>query len=252
MREFRREIALSIVGLLATVVGFAAGGPLWGFRVLGVFLLVSAAWIFAVGHAAYLIPGFKALYLDGKAAGAVTLANAAVGLLLLPYSSALAAWTYRACTALPVMRCEPAPVCVNAGITSLTSPARSVRAVRFTRTCDSKPPTTHVSILAVGEELGNQPGNVFAVSRVVTQGTRQQPRRLAWALLEVLSGEERVRAARFDIVDARIAGSHQLVLRCLGDLADRSTGFDSRRRIAHRARDLGRPRAFFGAQIRIA
>ena len=163
MREFRREIALSIVGLLATVVGFAAGGPLWGFRVLGVFLLVSAAWIFAVGHGAYLIPGFKPLYLDGKAAGAVTLANAAVGLLLLAYSSALAAWTYRACTALPVMRCEPAPVCVNAGITSLTSPARSVRAVRFTRTCDSKPPTTHVSILAVGEELGNQPGNVFAV-----------------------------------------------------------------------------------------
>jgi hypothetical protein len=156
-------MALAAVGIVATAVGFAAGGPSWGWRILGLFLLAMAAWVFLVGHAGYLIPGFRPGYLGSKAAGALTLANAAVGLLVLWHAEDLAAWSYTACAHVPLLECKAARACASSDVVAVTSPARNFRAVAFTQQCDSGAPTTHVSILAVGEPLGNQAGNVLVL-----------------------------------------------------------------------------------------
>jgi len=60
--------------------------------------------------------------------------------------------------------CEGDPICVNSDVVSVTSPARSVRAVKFTRSCDgSGQLSTQVSIVTTGQPLTDEPGNTFAV-----------------------------------------------------------------------------------------
>jgi hypothetical protein len=63
-----------------------------------------------------------------------------------------------------VSACEGDAVCVNRDVLSIQSPARSVRALRFVRSCGpGAEVTTHVSVLQVGESLGDDPGNAFIV-----------------------------------------------------------------------------------------
>jgi hypothetical protein len=160
--QFKREIALTAVGLLATAIGFAAGA-IWGWRVLGIFLLAMGAVAFLTGQAAYLVPGWKAGYLEGKAAVVAALASAAIGLSLFVYSKELAAGTARACHALQVTACESDAACVNEDVFALASPARSVRVLRFVRSCGAET-TTHVSIMPMGQPLDDQPGNTLIVA----------------------------------------------------------------------------------------
>lgn len=158
MRRFRWEIALAIVGVAATILGFAAG-PAWGWRVLGAALLALCLRIFFVTGGAYLMPGARAGYADGKAAFAIGLLTAAMGLGLIVRAGEL---SVRACRAMPLPGC--APPCTNADLVSVTSPTRSVRAIRFVRSCDAPAGvTTHVSIVAVGEPLGSESGNALIV-----------------------------------------------------------------------------------------
>lgn len=163
LRPFRREMAIAAVGLLATIIGFVAGAA-WGWRVLGGFLIVMAAWVFFTGQAAFLFPGLKLGYLTGRNANAAALASAAIGLALVVNAQPLAQFTYRACHALQLHACEGDPACTNADVVSVTSPARSVRAVRFVRSCDGTQGfSTHVSIVAAGAALPDEPGNAFIV-----------------------------------------------------------------------------------------
>jgi hypothetical protein len=161
--RFRREILLSAIGIAAAATAFAIG-VIWGWRVLGGFLIVMAAWVFFTGEAAFLFPGLKLGYLTGRNAIAAAMASAAIGLAFIVNAKPLAQWTHRACHALAVQACEGEPICTNADMVSITSPARSVRAVRFARSCDgSKATSTHVSILAAGQSLPDEPGNAFIV-----------------------------------------------------------------------------------------
>jgi hypothetical protein len=161
--RFRREIALSVLGLLAAAIAFAIGVA-WGWRVLGGFMIVMAAWVFFTGEAAFLFPNLKLGYLTGRNAVAAAMASAAIGLAFIVNAKPLAQWTHRACHSMQLHACEGDPVCTNADVVSVTSPARSVRAVKFTRSCDgAKGITTHVSILAADQPLPDEPGNAFIV-----------------------------------------------------------------------------------------
>ena len=161
--RFRREIALSAIGLVAAAIAFAVA-VIWGWRVLGGFLIVMAAWVFFTGEAAFLFPNLKLGYLTGRNAVAAAMASAAIGLAFIVNAKPLAQWTHRACHTLGVHACEGEPVCTNADVVSITSPARSVRAVKFARSCDgSQATSTHVSILAAGQPLPDEPGNAFIV-----------------------------------------------------------------------------------------
>ena len=158
MRRFRREIALCILGVLATLVAFAAG-PLWGWRVLGGSVLAIAAWILYVAGGAYLMPGAKVGYSDGKAAFAIALVAVAMGLSLLTRAGELARET---CGVIPLLDCGSA--CTNGEALSFPSPTRAVRAIRFVRSCNAPVEvTTHVSIVEVGQPLGEEPGNALIV-----------------------------------------------------------------------------------------
>lgn len=161
--RFRREAALSAVGVVATAIAFAVAAA-WGWRVLGAFLILMAAWVFFSGQAAFLFPGLKLGYLTGRNATAAAMASAAIGLALLVNARPLAQFTHRTCHSLGLQVCEGDPICVNSDVVSVTSPARSVRAVRFTRTCDGTgPASTQVSIVAAGDPLTDEAGNTFAV-----------------------------------------------------------------------------------------
>lgn len=162
-RRFRREAALSAVGIVAVAIAFAVGAA-WGWRVAGGFLIVMAAWVFFTGQAAFLLPGLKPGYLTGRNATAAAMASAALGLALVVNAKPLAQWTHRTCHALQVQACEGEPVCTNTDVVSITSPARTVRAVKFTRSCDgADEAATHVSIVAAGQPLPDEPGNTFVV-----------------------------------------------------------------------------------------
>ena len=157
MRKPGREVALSILGLVAAAVAFAAG-PLWGWRVLGGLLLAAAAGILFVAGRAYLMPG-KTGYGDGKSAFAIALLALSMGLGLVTRAGELADKT---CGVLPMLDCRS--VCRNGEFLSVASPARSVRAIRFVRACDAPAGlTTHVSIVAVGQPPGDEPGNTLIV-----------------------------------------------------------------------------------------
>jgi hypothetical protein len=163
LKPFQREAALSAVGLLATAVAFAMGAVA-GWRVLGGFLVVMAAWVLFTRQAAFLFPGLKLGYLTGKNAVAAAIGSAGIGFAILVNATALAHWTHRTCHAMQIEACEGDPVCVNDQVVSVTSPARSIRAVRFVRSCDGKDGVeTHVSIVPVGQSLPNDPGNAFVV-----------------------------------------------------------------------------------------
>lgn len=158
MRRFRREIALCMLGVLATLVAFAVA-PLWGWRVLGASVLATAALILYVAGGAYLMPGAKVGYRDGKAAFAIALVAVAMGLSLLTRADELARET---CGAIPLFKCGS--VCTNGEALAFPSPTRAVRAIRFVRSCDVPlQVTTHVSIVEVGQPLGGDPGNTLIV-----------------------------------------------------------------------------------------
>ena len=162
--RFRREIALSVIGLAAVAIAFAVGGAAWGWRTLGGFLILMAAWVFFTGEAAFLFPGLKLGYLTGRNAVAAAMASAALGLAFIVNAKPLAQWTHRACHSMQVHACEGDPVCTNGEVVSVTSPARSVRAVKFTRSCDGADAiATHVSILTTGQPLPDEPGNAFII-----------------------------------------------------------------------------------------
>lgn len=158
MRPFRREIALSIVGLAAAAVAFSAG-PLWGWRVLGGVMLAAAVWILFVAGAAYLMPGARTGYGDGKSAFAIALIMLSMGLGLVTRAGELARKT---CGVLPMLECGSA--CTNADVLSVPSPSRSYRAIRFVRSCAAPAAlSTHVSIIAMGQPLDDGAGNAFIV-----------------------------------------------------------------------------------------
>jgi hypothetical protein len=161
--RFRREVALTAVGMAAAVAAFFVG-PAWGWRVAGGFLMVMAAWVFFTGQAAFLFPGLKLGYITGRNATAAAIGSAAIGLALMVNAKPLEQWTHRSCRALGLQACQGDPVCVNSDIVSVTSPARSVRAVKYGRSCDgSDVVTTHVSIVNAGQPLADQSGNTFVV-----------------------------------------------------------------------------------------
>jgi hypothetical protein len=162
LRKFWREIALSAIGLCATLIGFAAG-PAWGWRVLGGFLIAMAAWVAWSGSAAFWIPGMRPGFLTGKDALAAALGSAAIGLVLMVNAKELGQWVHRTCTAVGLAACAGDPPCVNDRVAAVPSPARNVRAVRFFRTCGTGRGATHVSIVAMGQALSGEPGNVFIV-----------------------------------------------------------------------------------------
>lgn len=163
LKPFQREAALSAVGLLATAVAFAMGAQS-GWRVLGGFMIVMAAWVVFTRQAAFLLPGLTIGHLTGKNAVAAAVGSAGIGFAILVNANALAHWTHRACHALQIEACVGDPVCVNDRVVSVTSPARSIRAVKFVRSCDgAKGVATHVSIVPVGQPLPNEPGNAFIV-----------------------------------------------------------------------------------------
>jgi hypothetical protein len=163
LRQFKREAALCALGLAATIVGFAVSMA-WGWRALGGFMIFMAAWVFFTGQAAFLIPGFKAGYLTGRNAIGAAVVSAAIGFALVVNADAIARWTHRTCHALNVQACAGGPQCTTQDVVSITSPARSVRAVKFVRSCDgSEGVSTHVSILAAGQPLPDEPGNAFIV-----------------------------------------------------------------------------------------
>jgi hypothetical protein len=162
LTKFRREIVLSAIGLSATVIGFAAG-PAWGWRVLGAFMIAMAAWVAWSGSAAFWIPGMRPGFLTGKDALAAALASAAIGLVLVVNAKDLGQWVHRTCATVALAACAGDPPCVNDRVAAVPSPARNVRAVRFVRTCGAGPGGTHVSIVAMGQALSGEPGNVFIV-----------------------------------------------------------------------------------------
>lgn len=159
--RFWREIALSAVGLAAAGIGFAVGA-VWGWAVLGAFLIAMGAWVLWVGHAMFLFPGLRLGYIAGQGAVVAAIVSAAIGLGLVANAKDLARWTHRSCAHLKLPFCQGDPECANEDVVSVPSPARSVRAVRFVRTCDAKS-ATHVSIVAMGEALPDEPGNAFIV-----------------------------------------------------------------------------------------
>lgn len=160
--KFWREIALSAIGFTATLIGFAAG-PAWGWRVLGGFMIAMAAWVAWSGSAAFWIPGMRPGFLTGKDALAAALASAAIGLVLVVNAKDLGQWVQRTCATAGLAACAGEPPCVNDRVAAVPSPARTVRAVRFRRTCGTGPGGTHVSIVAMGQALSDEPGNVFIV-----------------------------------------------------------------------------------------
>lgn len=159
--RFWRELLLSAAGLAAAATGFAIGAA-WGYTVLGAFLVVMGAWVFWVGHAMFLFPGLRLGYITGQGAVVAAVVSAAIGLGLMVNAKELARFTHRSCAYLQLSFCAGDPVCANENVVSIPSPARSVRAVRFVRTCEAKA-QTHVSIVAMGEALPDEPGNAFIV-----------------------------------------------------------------------------------------
>lgn len=161
--RFRREVALFAAGIVAVAVAFFLDA-VWGWRVAGGFLVLMAAWVFFTGQAAFLFPGAKLGYLTGRNATAAAMGSAAIGLALLVNANPLAQFTHRTCRSLQLHACEGEPVCANSDVVSVTSPARSVRAVRFARTCEGVMGTsTHVSVVNAGDSLPDAAGNTFVV-----------------------------------------------------------------------------------------
>ena len=90
----KRELLTSLLGAVATAIGFAVGGAVWGFRVLGAFVIFAAAWTFWTRRAAYVLPD-KSGDLTGRSAVVAGVVNLAIGVAIIINAEELAAWVRR-------------------------------------------------------------------------------------------------------------------------------------------------------------
>ena len=90
----KREIAVSLLGAIATAIGFAVD-IVWGWRVLGAFMVLASVWTFFSRRAAYSVPGYRSGHLTGAPAIVSALINLAIGVAIFSYSAELTAWVRR-------------------------------------------------------------------------------------------------------------------------------------------------------------
>jgi len=84
----------SILGAIATAIGFAID-IVWGWRVLGAFMILAGVWTFWTRRAAYAAPGHSSGHLSGASAVASGLVNLGIGLAIIINAVDLAAWVRR-------------------------------------------------------------------------------------------------------------------------------------------------------------
>jgi hypothetical protein len=88
------ELAFSLLNAMATGIAFLID-IVWGWRVLGAFMIFAGVWTFWTRRAAYARPGRAASYLTGAPAILAGLVNVGIGIAIIINAGNLAAWVRR-------------------------------------------------------------------------------------------------------------------------------------------------------------
>ena len=90
----KQGIVFSLLGAIATAVGFAIGF-VWGWRVLGTLMIIAGAWTLWTQRATYVVPGRGPSALTGGSAVVAALVNFAIGIAIIINAEELAVWVRR-------------------------------------------------------------------------------------------------------------------------------------------------------------